>query len=67
MSLRLFLAIPIPAPVADRLAALEVDVPGASWRTVEQYHLTLRFIGEVDEAERCAIFLRQLDPEWPPS
>ena len=50
MSLRLFLAIPIPAPVADRLAALEVDVPGASWRTVEQYHLTLRFIGEVDEA-----------------
>lgn len=50
MSLRLFLAIPLPAPVADRLLALEADVPGASWRTAEQYHLTLRFIGEVDEA-----------------
>jgi hypothetical protein len=24
-------------------------------------------IGEGEEAERCAIFLRQLDPEWPPA
>ncbi len=24
-------------------------------------------IGEVDEAERCATFLRQLDPSWPPA
>jgi hypothetical protein len=24
-------------------------------------------IGEHDEAERCALFLRQLDPAWPPS
>lgn len=24
-------------------------------------------IGEDDEAERCATFLRQLDPSWPPS
>jgi hypothetical protein len=24
-------------------------------------------IGEHDEAERCAQFLRQLDPEWPPA
>jgi Protein of unknown function (DUF3151) len=24
-------------------------------------------IGEADEAERCAMFLRQLDPDWPPS
>lgn len=23
-------------------------------------------IGETDEAERCATFLRQLDPSWPP-
>ena len=22
-------------------------------------------IGELDEAERCAVFLRQLDPDWP--
>lgn len=24
-------------------------------------------IGEVDEAERCALFLRQLEPSWPPA
>jgi hypothetical protein len=24
-------------------------------------------IGEADEAERCAVFLRQLDPDWPPA
>ncbi len=23
-------------------------------------------IGEADEEERCALFLQQLDPEWPP-
>jgi len=24
-------------------------------------------IGELDEAERCEVFLRQLDPTWPPA
>ncbi|MEZ5137800.1 MAG: hypothetical protein R2711_03200 [Acidimicrobiales bacterium] len=24
-------------------------------------------IGEVDEQERCELFLRQLDPTWPPA
>ena len=28
---------------------------------------TAAVIGESAEDERCAIFLRQLDPEWPPS
>ena len=27
---------------------------------------TARAIGELDEAERCDLFLRQLDPTWPP-
>jgi RNA 2',3'-cyclic 3'-phosphodiesterase len=49
MSLRLFAALPIPEEVADRLLALEADVPGAAWREVEQFHLTLRFFGEIDE------------------
>ncbi|MEM7092887.1 MAG: DUF3151 family protein [Actinomycetota bacterium] len=26
-----------------------------------------RTIGELDEAERCDLFLRQLDPSWPPA
>jgi hypothetical protein len=28
---------------------------------------TAAAIGEADEAERCAHFLRQLDPAWPPA
>ncbi len=49
MSLRVFAAVPVPVPVADRLLSLETEVPGARWRSAEQYHLTLRFFGEIDE------------------
>lgn len=28
---------------------------------------TAAAIGETDEAERCELFLRQLDPHWPPT
>jgi len=28
---------------------------------------TAGVIGEADEQERCALFLRQLDPSWPPA
>jgi RNA 2',3'-cyclic 3'-phosphodiesterase len=58
MSLRLFAAIPIPEDVADRLMSLESEVPGAAWRLPEQYHLTLRFFGDIDEA-----LARDLDTE----
>lgn len=49
MSLRLFIAIPVPEEISERLAMLETDVPGASWRLPEHHHLTLRFLGEIDE------------------
>jgi hypothetical protein len=35
-------------------------------RSLEGLRRTAVAIGEADEAERCAQFLRQLDPEWPP-
>lgn len=50
MSLRLFIAIPLPEEITARLLTLEADVPGASWRLPEHFHLTLRFLGEIDEA-----------------
>ena len=28
---------------------------------------TARAIGETDEADRCDLFLKQLDPSWPPT
>ncbi len=45
---RLFIAIDFPEAVRERLAALPRDVRGARLLPPEQYHLTLRFIGEVE-------------------
>ncbi|NDH87813.1 MAG: DUF3151 family protein [Actinobacteria bacterium] len=36
-------------------------------RALAGLQATAAAIGETAEDERCAIFLRQLDPEWPPS
>jgi hypothetical protein len=36
-------------------------------RSLEGLRRTAAAIGEDDEAERCAQFLRQLDPDWPPA
>jgi 2'-5' RNA ligase len=47
--IRLFVALEIPEAIRTRLALLEGGVPGARWASEEQMHLTLRFIGEVDE------------------
>jgi hypothetical protein len=35
-------------------------------RSLEGLRAAAEAIGEADEAERCATFLRQLDPAWPP-
>lgn len=47
--MRLFVAIELPEAVRERLAALAGGVPGARWVEPQNLHLTLRFIGEVDE------------------
>ena len=47
---RLFTALEVPAVVADNLARLRGGVPNARWIDVENYHITLRFIGDVDDA-----------------
>lgn len=36
-------------------------------RSLHGLDQTATRIGEADEAERCALFLRQLDPAWPPA
>lgn len=45
---RLFTALEIPRDAALSLSLLRGGLPGARWVDVENYHLTLRFIGDVD-------------------
>ncbi len=47
--IRLFVALEIPPDAAKRLELVGGGVPGARWYGAERLHLTLRFIGEVDE------------------
>jgi 2'-5' RNA ligase len=48
--IRLFAAIEIPESIRLQLSLLQGGVPGARWTPSENMHLTLRFIGEVDQA-----------------
>src|SRR5918995_4986070 len=36
-------------------------------RALDGLRAAAEAIGEAHEAERCALFLRQLDPDWPPA
>jgi 2'-5' RNA ligase len=47
---RLFTALEIPRHVGDSLAIMRGGLPGARWIDPENYHLTLRFIGDIDDA-----------------
>src|SRR4030095_3264800 len=46
---RLFTAVEIPADIVQSLATLRGGLPGARWIDPENYHVTLRFIGDVDD------------------
>jgi 2'-5' RNA ligase len=46
---RLFTGIEVPYDVGLELSMLRGGLPGARWITPENYHVTLRFIGDVDE------------------
>jgi RNA 2',3'-cyclic 3'-phosphodiesterase len=48
--LRIFTGLELPASVTEALASLRGGLPGARWIDPENYHLTLRFIGDVDDA-----------------
>jgi 2'-5' RNA ligase len=46
---RLFTGLEIPPDVGQSFAMLRGGLPGARWADPENYHLTLRFIGDVDD------------------
>ena len=56
---RLFTALEIPAATGQSLSMLRGGLPGARWIDPEHYHLTLRFIGDIDDmmAQEVAFIL----------
>lgn len=45
---RLFTALPVPSEVGQQLALVRGGLVGARWIDPADYHVTLRFIGDVD-------------------
>ncbi len=60
---RLFTALEIPIETALRLTDLQGGLPGARWISPENFHLTLRFVGDVDgtTADRISDILGAVD------
>ena len=46
---RLFTGLEIPKEVQQSLSLLRGGLPGARWIDPENYHITLRFIGDIDD------------------
>jgi 2'-5' RNA ligase len=47
---RLFTGLEVPPDIAEALAMLRGGLPGARWVDPENYHVSLRFIGDIDDA-----------------
>ena len=59
---RIFTGLEIPAEIGQELGMMRGGLPGARWIDPENYHLTLRFIGDVDDetAREVAWLLAQV-------
>ena len=60
---RLFTAIEVPSDIRFSLSLLRGGLSGARWIDPENYHITLRFIGDIDEptADEIANALARID------
>lgn len=61
---RLFTAIEIPATIAEQLTLYRGGLPGAHWIEPSDYHITLRFLGDV-ETRLAETFHQSLDDMRP--
>ncbi len=47
--MRLFVGLALPEAVRERLGWLQAGVPGARWVRPDSMHVTLRFVGDIDD------------------
>lgn len=59
---RLFVGLEVPEEIGQRIALLRGGLHGAKWIDVENYHITLRFFGDIDErtADEIADYLLRI-------
>jgi RNA 2',3'-cyclic 3'-phosphodiesterase len=48
---RLFTGLALPADVTSRLSMLKAGLNGARWIDPENYHITIRFVGDISETQ----------------
>ncbi|MBC7669816.1 MAG: RNA 2',3'-cyclic phosphodiesterase [Gemmatimonadaceae bacterium] len=53
--IRLFTAVAIPAEVGDHLLPRRHGIEGARWRPREAFHITLKFMGDVQETQAAEL------------
>jgi 2'-5' RNA ligase len=60
--MRLFVALDLPWEIKEELSDLSCNIPGARWVPTDNFHLTLRFIGEASrlQAEEIDLALATL-------
>ena len=54
---RLFTGLSLPDPIIDILSSVRGGLAGARWITPENFHITLRFIGDIDDSTAHEVFL----------
>jgi 2'-5' RNA ligase len=54
---RLFTGIEVPEPLARELALMRGGLSGARWVEPEDFHITLRFLGDIDEGLAREVYL----------
>jgi 2'-5' RNA ligase len=64
---RLFTGLEVPPVIAAELSRHRGGLPGARWIEPADYHITLRFIGDVDGATARDITLGLADGPAPPA
>tara|TARA_Y100001937_G_scaffold122491_1_gene183454 strand:+ start:158874 stop:159431 length:558 start_codon:yes stop_codon:yes gene_type:complete len=65
---RLFIALTLPEDTIQSLESLQTGLPDIRWTPGEQMHITLKFLGDMDEPtfEEIADAMPDLEPELPP-